>query len=348
MTTTSFTPTTDPLACLHESVPSPPPRVLRPINPALLAIARSQCGLVNRRQCERHGVDKDRRRRLVRAGAWRRVTSEVYLALPEVLTPDDWVAHARRRAMVAQLCAVPAAWPSGFSALTLSGMQGAPLRFRPELATLAAARRGTPSLRIRRIAPTRSGHNVSVIDLPTGRVIASPWALAQVAPEVDTVTLVCIIDSGRHLGLLTDADLDLTAELLRGRAGSRRFVTARRLSDPRSESPLETRTRLQCRAHGIPPDDLQHEVRMPSGAFVARCDMVWFLPGGRLLILELDGAHHRRNGQIDRDNQRDNQLTTLGHRVLHKTWEQMRSGDVWQSVASVLAAEGVLRSPLSR
>ncbi|GMA30367.1 hypothetical protein [Litorihabitans aurantiacus] len=92
----------------------------------------------------------------------------------------------------------------------------------------------------------------------------------------------------------------------------------------------------------MPPDDLQRVVHDADGRFVARCDMVWELGGGRLLIIEMDGGHHRRAGRVRIDNRRDRDLVALGYIVYHLGWEHL-GGQIPGIVRRELGRAGRLR-----
>ncbi|ROR97343.1 uncharacterized protein DUF559 [Salana multivorans] len=315
----------------------------------VLDVASSQLGLVSRRQLLECGVPPGRIARHVGAGRWAEIVDGVYLVLPEAVEDRDWRATTEQRAQIAVLWSGPHVVPSAFAALTLAGIDGAPLDFVPEVACRPPARlRSRPGLRVRRVRTDReSPRHPGLLRLWEDLTVVAPaFAIAQVARLCDRDTLVSILDSALHVGRIGTGDLDRIATLvLAGRPGARVFREARALVDHRAESPFETRARLQCRDHGVPPDDLQRRVRDQTGRVVARCDLVWELGGGRLLVVELDGEHHRRDAGIERDNARDRALVALGHRVLHFAWEDLATGVIWRLVLTILAEEGRLIAP---
>lgn len=319
------------------------PRAAR-VPMGLVQVARAQLGMVSRSQCSEHRVSAKQIARHVAGGRWARIDRTVYYVLPGTVTDRDWPQIARQRAIVALLHSRRDVHASGYSALALLGIQGPPRYFAPEVTT-APGRRVEPSaiLRVRRArGRTQPGPTHARFKLPGGTLLGPVRAIAQVAAECDRDTLVSILDSGIRLGRLESADLDAIEKLLVGRPGLRRFREARALAMKGVDSPLETRARLQCLDHGVPPDQLQHRFFDAHGRFIARCDMVWKLPGGRYLVIELDGDHHRRGGQIDTDNAQDNDLTLLGHRVFHLGWQHLRTGEIWRTVVRVLVEEGAL------
>lgn len=347
--------TTDPLADLLTPPQGLDPsgqvlgRSFAPIPEPLLALARTQWGLVSTAQCAAHHVDGDRQRRLVAAGSWIAVAPHVRLVVPDAVERTDWPNRTAQRGMVAVLFGGPRTLASGLAALSLAGVQGAPITYRPEVSTFSTRRRSVPAVHVRRLRAETSENPRPrlALRLPMGLVTAPATALAQVLPSCDVELATCLLDSGLHSGRLTERDLDDVAAMVAGRRGAVTLREARRRRDRRSESPFETRTRLQCEDQGTPPDDLQRVVRTREGGFIARCDLVWEIGGGRLLIIELDGAHHRKNGQIHVDNAQDNALSALGHRVFHFAWHQLATGEIWRTVMRVLIEEGHYRPLLA-
>ncbi|MGF0118507.1 hypothetical protein ACQFYA_19640 [Promicromonospora sp. Marseille-Q5078] len=91
------------------------------------------------------------------------------------------------------------------------------------------------------------------------------------------------MDSARHRRVVTEEEFRRAREAARGRRGAARTAAWWDESDPRAESPIETAARLACADAGCPPDTLQLVVRDLRGRFLARVDLAWVLPGGRLL-----------------------------------------------------------------
>lgn len=288
-------------------------------------------------------MPKDTVGRLVRRGDWRPVTGNVLLIDATAVEPEDWPARARQRAQVAALVGGDHAVLVGLAALSWLGVQGAPLNYEPEYAlNRGGTRRRRPGVRERRLAPRDPVPGHPKVVRRDGVPAAGPlWALQQALSDssggLSREHAVALVDSALCTGLLQPSDVPVLEGLL---VGARRAPEVRRwllMVDGRAESPLETRARLVCVDGGVPPDDLQRVVTDELGRFVARCDLVWDLGGGRLLIIEMDGAHHRRPGQIRRDNARDSALAALGHSVHHLTWAQVHDGTLLAIVRSAFA-----------
>ncbi|MQA13805.1 MAG: DUF559 domain-containing protein [Pseudonocardiaceae bacterium] len=88
------------------------------------------------------------------------------------------------------------------------------------------------------------------------------------------------------------------------------------LSDPRAESPMETRSRLVLVLRGLPRPELQFTVYDIDGVFVARVDMAY--PRLRLAV-EYDGRGHLKQWQQEADAHRANLLDGCDWSVLRFT-----------------------------
>jgi hypothetical protein len=289
----------------------PEVRTLTTVPTELLALAERQAGLVSASQCDAHGVNANRRSRLVDQGRWRRPTRGVFEAMPGLVAPPDPRVHDHlrlRAAWLALLAYGPEAIAVGPCALVLLGVQGISTRVVPQ-ATLPGARGALPRDGIR-LRQFDDGMTVVQVD---GRFVASPdWALAQAVPEMGRRRAVAAMDSAGHLGLLDADGLARAHDLARGRRGVARTHAWWAESDARSESPLETFARLECADVGLAPDDLQVDV-VDDGTFVGRGDLGWRLPRGRWLIGEMDGTDvHGSPDALLRDRSRQNALVTHG------------------------------------
>ncbi|KQR17582.1 hypothetical protein ASF78_09995 [Cellulomonas sp. Leaf334] len=113
--------------------------------------------------------------------------------------------------------------------------------------------------------------------------------------------------------MLTSSGLVRVRDGLCGRRDARRVRGWFDLVDARSESPLETFARLECVDGGVPPDELQVEIRSSSGGFLGRGDLGWRLPSSRWLIAEIDGREfHERTDALLHDRHRQNALILSG------------------------------------
>lgn len=165
------------------------------------------------------------------------------------------------------------------------------------------------------------------------RCLRPARAVADVLRLLPPVEAVVVADAAQHAGL---CDAEVLRRELEAAAGLRHVVRARRaleLSDPRAESPPESRLRYALREAGLSPVP-QYEVRDASGRFLARVDLA--LPALRIAI-EHDGrAVHDRPDAFVADRRRQNALVAAGWTVLRFTAADLRWGAA-PAVAQVLA-----------
>lgn len=315
-----------------------------PLPSGLITAALQHGGVVGIHECERHGVDKSRRRRLVTSGRWKRLSQGTYLT--DVVPPGvHELDLARQRAAWSGSFAFPGAIVVGAAALVLQGVRGLPRDVTPEVALAGRARaRSRDGIVVRQYDA-----RMRVVDV-AGRPVAAPeWAFAQAAPLLPFRELVAAMDSGLNRGVIDDVGLARAHEIARGRRGISRVHLAWQAHDRRSESPPETHARLMCRDGGIGPDDLQREVFDARGRFLARADLAWFLGGDhdagadRWLLVEIDSDEfHTSAQQVRADAARQNGLLAVGRHVLLRYFaRQLRDErSVVGQIRSVLDAEG--------
>lgn len=82
-------------------------------------------------------------------------------------------------------------------------------------------------------------------------------------------------DDAWRRGMIDMPELEQVAEYCGRWPGSRRARQALQLLDPRSESPLESVSRLRLLATRLPPPDLQPRIYDLSGRFLGRPDFYW-------------------------------------------------------------------------
>jgi very-short-patch-repair endonuclease len=125
---------------------------------------------------------------------------------------------------------------------------------------------------------------------------------------------VVAIDMALHAGLVDLSELEERVLLSAGRKGVSRLRQAVSLAECRSESPMETRLRLQIVRARLPHPVAQAELHDGKGRFLARADL--YYPDVRLAV-EYDGAQHK--DQVASDLRRQNTLISAGYHVLRFT-----------------------------
>jgi len=144
--------------------------------------------------------------------------------------------------------------------------------------------------------------------------------------------------AGDAMRRATGVEPAAVAEVLERFRGQRGVVQARELlelSDPRAESPQESRTRLRCVDAGFPCPEPQIEVFDAAGAFLARLDMGY---RKERKALEFDGAeYHYTLERVRHDQRRREAVERVGWAVSVVTTEHVLGrGLVFERVVSEL------------
>jgi len=246
---------------------------------------------------------------------WRRLGPELYCW--EGLRLDPWL----------QLSALPRMLPpeAAFAGPTAAWMIG--LDFVPNDPVEIIVPAGS-GVRSRAGLTVRRGE-LPAIDVATIRGLRATVVnrtLCDLCLHLPAVNALIAIDAAIHLGL-TDANaLRLYADAANGRAGAYRLRTLAARAAP-AESPMETRLRWLLIQAGLPPPEVQSNLRDREQRFLGRADL--YYPGPRL-ILEYDGAHHR--DRLAEDNRRQNLLLNAGFHLLRFT-----AADIYQHPEVVAA-----------
>lgn len=258
------------------------------------------------------GLARGAIRHRLAAGRWERVLPGVYRVAG---SPRSW----EQDLMAACLHAGPPSAASHRAAATLWGLEVA----QPTVVEIVGPRRiRHPGViahraRVREESLTTVGP-VPVTDpartlLDLGAV-AAPWIVGDAldaALRGQLVSLDCLRRLLQHDGA-------------RGRAGTgvlRSLVDARDPGAAPAESVLETRLARLLTDSSLPQPVRQHEVRVAGR--VARIDFAW---PEVMVAVEADGyRYHSGRRAWSRDLSRRNLLTGAGWRVLHVTWDDVRS-----------------------
>ena len=265
--------------------------------------------------------------RALAEGTWQRALRGTYV-------PGDLELDLRVRCAAASLLLPPHARVADRCLLWLLGVDVLPPG--PPLLEVVVPRDA--------VAPRRAQVRSRIAHLPPrDRVLVGPQrvrclrpvrACADLLRRLPLAEAVVVADAVQHAGLCEAQALrdELTAHA----AGLRGVVQARsalELSNPRAESPPESRLRLALVLAGLDPVP-QYVVLDADGRFVARVDLA--LPALRIAI-EYDGrAVHDREDVFTADRRRANQLVRVGWTVLRFTAADLRRGASY-AVAQVLA-----------
>jgi len=163
------------------------------------------------------------------------------------------------------------------------------------------------------------------------------WEIARALPEISAIGW---IDGLARRRRLSRRELRSHARRHIGEPGSRAAARTMELSDPRAESPPESRLRIEMLRAGLPVAIPQFDV-LVDGFFLARLDFAW--PAFRFGV-EYDGQWHADTGQLHRDRSRLRELNAAGWRIFHVTREDMR--DIPALMRQIAAALGQASSIL--
>ena len=157
---------------------------------------------------------------------------------------------------------------------------------------------------------------------------------------------VVVADSALQQKLTSKKELRAVIAACPRWPGVRTATQVVEFADGGAESPLESLARIVFRDGGLPPPELQVEIR--DSEFIARVDFLW---RQFRTIAEVDGAakYDDRNLAM-RQLRRDKRLREAGYEVVHLDWKEI-NGDPGYVVAAVRAAleqggrRGVTRVP---
>ncbi|HUE67101.1 MAG TPA: DUF559 domain-containing protein [Candidatus Acidoferrum sp.] len=130
----------------------------------------------------------------------------------------------------------------------------------------------------------------------------------------DLTESVVTIDMALHAGLIDVRVLNGHIEQSAGVKGIRRLRRAAGLADSRSESPMETRLRVQLMNARLSAPELQVDLHDSTGRFLGRADLYY---SDVRLVVEFDGQNHK--DRIPADLRRQNALLNAGYHILRFT-----------------------------
>jgi hypothetical protein len=136
----------------------------------------------------------------------------------------------------------------------------------------------------------------------------------------DTVESVVAIDMALHKRLVQLEDIVAYIDAHAGDKGIKRLRRAAALANARSESPMETRLRVELVLAGLPTPCVQADLHDASGRFLGRADL--YYPERRLAI-EYDGDNHRE--RLASDMRRQNALLSARYDLLRFTAADLRT-----------------------
>lgn len=292
-------------------------------------LARAQDGLLTRSQLRELGIGSDAVRHRIRSGRWAARAPKVVSLFTGDLSPSQqqWLAvlHGGSHAVVA-----------GLTGLTRHGLRGWD---RDEVEMLVAASCTVTALpgiaytRTRRDLPTLTTTRWA---LPTLRVEPSAllWASAASSERSAQGILAACVQQRLTTPERLAGELDRLAPLRRARLFRRLLCE---LADG-AQALSEVEIGRLCDELGFARPRRQTRRRDASGR-PRYTDCEWDLPGGRVLVLEIDGSFHMSAEQWEDDIQRQRALTTPSRIVLRATAREIR--DYPEQLARDLRLNGV-------
>ena len=238
-------------------------------------------------------------------------------------------ARLRLRAVVARM---PLEY--AFSGLTAAWLLGLDVAWNDPIEVTISRDvpvRARAGVRLRRAALPQS----DVIRRQGFRTTSAERTVRDLGSRADGVESVVAVDMALHAGLVGHSQLVNYVLAHPGEKGIKRLRRAVRLADARSESPMETRLRMELVKGRLPRPSVQAELRDASGQFIGRADLYY---PDRKLVIEYDGENHK--DRLVADLRRQNALFNAGYHLLRFTVADLRtSGSV---VAQVRRARAML------
>jgi very-short-patch-repair endonuclease len=168
------------------------------------------------------------------------------------------------------------------------------------------------------------------------RVTSAPRTIAELCCRLSLTEAVVVADAALHLRRVNLQQLTSWANAHSGRPGITNMRRAIDLTEPRTESPMESRLRMVLVLGGLPKPKAQVSIHDRWGRFVGRPDL-YYEP--QRLGIEYDGGIHR--DALVEDNRRQNRLLNAGVRLLRFT-----AADIFHNADSiVLQVRAMLARP---
>ena len=286
------------------------------MHPLLRAAAERHWGLFTARDARRAGYEYPEIRHLRSSGAWVALRRGVYITAHDLALVTNSRRHPLDCLAVLLELDRPGATVSSVSAARAWGL---PVRRDLDrtvrLTDPSAGRRG------RGFHMTRAPLDESDVAM-TGplRLTSVTRTLVDCAREWALDDAVVAMDRALLTGRTTPLALRSAIDAAAGWPGVRKAARAVSLADGRAESPLETRGRLRLVGAGLPPNDLQVEIRR-SGRLIAVVD-AWYEDAA--VAVEFDGRVKYTDPWRDRspaqvlwdEKRREDELRSLDIRVV--------------------------------
>jgi len=176
---------------------------------------------------------------------------------------------------------------------------------------------------------------VEIVRLKGLRVTSALRTAVDLGSNRVLVDAVIALDMALHKRIVALTELRAFCEANRGAKRVAKLRRAIELTEPATESPMETRFRMLLLMARLPRPRAQVSLHDHQGRFLGRPDLYY---SEHKLALEYDGATHRDS--LVEDNRRQNRLLNGGFRLLRFT-----AADIFQAPESVI---GQVRLAISK
>ncbi|GGF09781.1 hypothetical protein [Williamsia phyllosphaerae] len=179
------------------------------------------------------------------------------------------------------------------------------------------------------------------IEVDGVRVVGVARTVVDIARASGRDVAVVVGDAALKRGLCTPDDLRRELALIEATPGCVAARRAVRLMDGRSESVLESRSRLAMLDSGLPTPIPQYEIFDDDGQLLARVDFAWPELG---VIAEADGEEKYigdTRAILAREKYRIDRLIELGWRVVRWSWGDLERGEFIPRVLRILNGASV-------
>jgi very-short-patch-repair endonuclease len=263
--------------------------------------------------------------RSLQANTWRRLSRGQY-AWTQIPDDTELQLKAAQRRLPSQFAF------SGRTAAWILGLDLSPCDPIEAIVPRNISVRCRTGMRVRRASLAEG----DVIQRRGFRLTNTLRTLTDLGSDRDLVESVVALDLALHAGLIGMEALKSHIEKSSGAKGVRRLRRAVSLADSRSESPMETRLRVQLVCARLPAPEVQVELHDKTGRFLGRADLYY---SDVKLVVEFDGQNHK--DRIAADLRRQNALLNAGYHVLRFTAADLHvKGSV---AAQVRSARNLLR-----
>jgi Transcriptional regulator, AbiEi antitoxin len=181
---------------------------------------------------------------------------------------------ARRRATIRAVAATHAVTGSRASHTSAALLADLPVWDLPDRPCLTVRPRFTGDSRCAHLhrATLDRAHLVGTAGVPRTSIART---VLDIAREHGVDDAVVVGDAALHEGMVVVEQLVRVAEFCAGWPGSRRALAVLELLDDRSESPLESVSRIRLAGVGVPAPEPQVDIFDAHGLFLGRLDFYW-------------------------------------------------------------------------